>query len=162
MMRSHDMADATPQDPGPLDLGPYAGEPPADPNDFDFSSIRLDPDVPIEAHQRALETVRAWFTEAGLSLGEAQTLVNRFNEAMDPYSSRPEGEGDDLTAAARHYLTVRWGDHFEQNMNIVADAIQRLGGNALEAMLRAAHLRFDPFVVRTIFNVAARKGWADA
>ena len=144
----------------PLDRNPDAGDLRADPAEFDFSAVRLDPEVPIEDHKRAMDTVRAWFTEAGLSVTEAQTLVNRFNEAMDPYAKRPAGEGDELSAAARYYLTVRWGDDFEQNMNIVTATIQRLGGDALEGLLRQAHLRFDPFVIRTIFIVASRKGWA--
>lgn len=129
-------------------------------DDHDLSMARLDPDVPLDDHRRALAVVRGWFRKAGLSADEAQLLVDRFNAAIDPYT-RPAEAREDLSREAMDYLQARWGQDYRRNIALVETAIARLGGAELDHFLRASGLRFDPFILRTLVDAALRLGWAN-
>jgi hypothetical protein len=126
---------------------------------YDLSGAQLDPAVPLEDHRQALAVVQGWFRSAGLSADEARMLVDRFNAAVDPYT-RPTAAGDALAEEARDYLRARWGADFARNMALAEAAIGRLGGAPLVRFLEASGLRFDPFVLRTLVDVAVRSGWS--
>ena len=126
---------------------------------YDLSMAQLDPQVPLEDHRQALAVVESWFRQAGLTETEAALLVERFNSAVDPYT-RPASADDRLAEEARAYLRVRWGADFARNMALVETAIARLGGETLDHFLRESGLRHDPFVLRTLVDVAQRSGWA--
>jgi hypothetical protein len=128
-------------------------------NGYDLSMVQLDPNVPLDEHRGALATVQGWFRQAGLSADEARLLVDRFNAAVDPYS-RPTAATDRMAKEADDYLRARWGGDYARNMGLVAVAIARLGGEALEEFLRTSGLRFDPFVLRTLAEAAQRNSWS--
>ena len=120
--------------------------------DFEDTKVKFGDDANWDG---ALESqMRPLFHAAGLSDTEANGLLNTFIEVQ---RSTPE-QHEKMAVNTRITLQQRWGDDYNANMTVAANAAKKLGGENLISFLDNTGAGDHWNVIETLYRVGKRMG----